>query len=104
MRCEDVVEEETSEGENLLSTGEGSQTWEDLLEGWPNRKLVAKDRRDEMERVRSQQVYTRVSRPWSRAETGEGLIRTGWADKNEGIMAEPEIRMRWKTQEFNIGP
>eukprot|EP00972_Heterocapsa_arctica_P026258 3864702-Heterocapsa_arctica.AAC.1 len=56
-----------------------------------------------MERVRSQQVYTRVSRPWSQAETGEGLIRTGWADENGGIMAEPDIRSRWTTKEFNIG-
>ena len=105
MHCEECGAGGAWEGKDLLSTGGGDQTWDDVQGGWLDPKLVAKARSDEMAYVRSHGVYVRVPRARCWVETGKAPIcKTGWADTNKGTAAEPNIRSRRAAKEFNTGP
>ena len=64
-------------------------------------KMVQKARRDEIEYVRSMNLYTKVSISECLAKTGKKPIAVRWIDVNKGDAKNPNMRSRVVGKEFN---
>ena len=58
----------------------------------------------EMQYVKKHAVYEKVSMSQCWKETGKNLLKTGWADTNNGKSERPNIGSRWAAKEYNTGP
>ena len=66
-------------------------------------KMVQKAQRDEIEYVRSMNLYTKVNIPRCLAKTGKKPIAVRWIDMNKGDDENPDYRSRLVGKELNDG-
>ena len=80
--------------QELLSVWEGWH-WDDNKGGWLDPELCARARREEVEYIRRNKMYTRVSRETCSRETGRAPVKTGWAETDKGLPRQSNVRARW---------
>ena len=85
-----------------IAEWEGGGAWDDVT-GMPlDRQKVQKARAEEIEYVRSKNVWTKITRSEAQKQ-GYKVIKTRWIDINKGDDANPVYRSRFVAKEFNDG-
>ena len=85
--------------QGLRSVWEGWH-WDDNKGGWLDPELCAKARREEVEHICPNKMYTRVSRGTCLRETGRAPIKTAETDK--GQPGKPNVCVRRVAKEYKM--
>ena len=94
--------EGVGEAIHQLSPSPGGGAWDDVT-GMPlDRKSVQKARAEEIEYIRSKNVWTKITRVEAQRR-GMKIIKARWIDINKGDDEKPNYRSRFVAKEYNQG-